>query len=195
VINSRQNIYSDHFAAEGKRMKTKVTTLGNLGGLKLLARPSALPALLLLWAGLSLLGLWLIQLPLAGALVGGLAAALLHNVSELWHQLGHAAAARSTGHPMSGVLFWGFLATSLYPNDEGRLPAGVHVRRALGGPLASLLLALLAGLIALALRPWQSVVDWLAVFLALDNFLVFTLGALAPLGFTDGSTLLHWLKK
>jgi hypothetical protein len=32
----------------------------------------------------------------------------------------------------------------------------------------------------------------LLVFFFLDNLLVFTIGSLLPLGFTDGSTLLAW---
>jgi hypothetical protein len=32
----------------------------------------------------------------------------------------------------------------------------------------------------------------LVIFTFIDNLLVFTAGALLPLGFTDGSTLLHW---
>ena len=36
---------------------------------------------------------------------------------------------------------------------------------------------------------------WLGLFFLFDNLLVFTLGALLPLGFTDGSTLLHWRNK
>jgi hypothetical protein len=69
------------------------------------------------------------------------------------------------------------------------------VRRALGGPVASLLLSVIAAVIALALRPLGGVYWWVALFFFLDNLLVLTLGALVPLGFTDGSTLLHWWGK
>ncbi len=34
-----------------------------------------------------------------------------------------------------------------------------------------------------------------ALFFFLDNLLVLTLGALLPLGFTDGSTILRWRAK
>ena len=50
-----------------------------------------------------------------------------------------------------------------------------------------------AWLVALRRRgglPW-----WLAAFVVADNLLVFTLGALMPLGFSDGSTLLRWRGK
>ena len=173
----------------------RVFHIGRLGSLEISARPSVLPAFLLLWAVLSALGLWVLHLPPSIALVGGLSAAFLHYISALWHQFCHSFAARLTGHPMTGVQFWGALSTSIYPENEGILPAAVHVRRALGGPAGSLALSVLAGILSLALRPVDGVRMWEAVFLFIDNLLVFTIGALLPLGFTDGSTLLHWLRR
>ena len=35
----------------------------------------------------------------------------------------------------------------------------------------------------------------LAIFLFVENLLVFTLQAFIPLGFNDGSTLWHWLRR
>jgi hypothetical protein len=119
----------------------------------------------------------------------GLAAALLHWLSEAWHQTGHAWAARRSGHPMTGVVFWAVLGTSLYPADEGDLPDAVHVRRALGGPLFSLGLTIVAGGLVLALRPGGGLARWIALFTAVENLLVFTLQAAVPLGFNDGTVL------
>jgi hypothetical protein len=96
---------------------------------------------------------------------------------------------------MIGIQLWWVLSASIYPRDEGSLPAAVHIRRALGGPVASLLLTVIAALIALALRPLGGVYWWVALFFFLDNLLVLTLGAFVPLGFTDGSTLLYWWGK
>lgn len=84
------------------------------------------------------------------------------------------------------------LASSRYPRDEPELPAEIHIRRALGGPTASFLLALVVGTIAFMQRDNGGMVWWLAVFLALDNLLIFTIGALLPLSFTDGGTLVYW---
>lgn len=131
----------------------------------------------------------------AAAILGGLFAVLLHWGSDIVHQLGHARAARVTGHPMIGIRLWGVLSASVYPSDEGSLPASVHVRRALGGAPASLLLAVIAAGIALALRPLGGVYWWVALYFFLDNLLVLGIGSLLPLGFTDGSTLLHWWGK
>jgi hypothetical protein len=170
----------------------KIYPLGRLAGLDLSARASTLPAFILIWILSGLAAFFLLDLPIASAILGGLLAALLHYASELWHQLGHAAAARSQGHPMSGIQYWGPLSTSLYPKQEGRLPAAVHIRRALGGPVASFLLAIVSGILAWILRSTGGLAWWLAVFIFLDNLLVLSLGALLPLGFNDGSTLLYW---
>ena len=169
--------------------------LGHFIGLRVSARRSALLGLLILWLILGIIGGWVLKLPLMQAAFGWLLAALLHYASEFWHNLGHAASSRRTGNPMVGVLYWGFLATSLYPKDEGELPRNVHLRRAIGGPIASLLLTMVMGAAALALQAVGGVVWYLVVFVFLDNLLVFTLGAILPLGFTDGSTILYWLRQ
>jgi len=174
---------------------SKIYPLGRLAGLKLSARQSVIPAFIALWLGLALLGIFVIRLPVLGAILGGFFAALLHFLAEFVHQYGHATAARLTGYPMSGILFWGPLATSLYPPKERKLAPEIHIRRALGGPIASFLLALAAGLLAVTLRTGGGTVWWVALFFFLDNLLVFTLGSFLPLGFNDGSTLLYWSKK
>ena len=120
----------------------------------------------------------------------GLAAMILHWIAVLLHQAGHATAARSTGYPMSGIRLWGVLGSSLYSPSEPALPPLVHFRRAMGGPLFSLLVTLLA-LVPLLLLHSETWAWWLVLFFLLDNLLVFTLGSFLPLGFTDGSTLLN----
>lgn len=168
--------------------------LGTAFGLAVAARPTAVFASLGLWALLSLGAAALLRLPAAQAVVGGLLATLLHWLGELWHQLGHARAARQTGYPMSGVLFHWLIGLSQYPADEPPLPAEVHIRRALGGPKANLLLAVPVGLLAWLL-PGGRLPFYLALLFFLENAFVFGLGAFLPLGFTDGSTLLRWHKK
>lgn len=170
----------------------KELRLGTLAGLQVSAAPSMIFAWILLWGVLAALAGGVLRLPPVSAVLAGLAGVVCHYVAALVHQLGHAWAARRAGHPMRGVRLWGLLGTSLYPEDEGELPAAVHVRRALGGPAFSLSLTLLAAVLALLARPFSDLAAWALAYLALDSFLVFTLGALAPLGFTDGSTLLRW---
>jgi hypothetical protein len=169
--------------------------LGRVASLRLTADWSAIVGSILLWvllSGIAALGL---SVSPGAAVVGGLVAVLLHWASDIFHQLGHARAARATGHPMIGIRLWWVLSASIYPSEEGSLPAAVHIRRALGGPVASLLLTVIAAVIVLTFRPLGGVYWWVALFFFLDNLLVLTLGAFVPLGFTDGSTLLHWWGK
>jgi hypothetical protein len=169
--------------------------VGRVAGLRLTADLSAIISSVLLWLLLSGIAIVSLGVPPAAAIIAGLVAVLLHWGSDIVHQLGHARAAGATGHPMIGIRLWGVLSASVYPSDEESLPASVHIRRALGGAPASLLLTAILAAIALALRSLGGVYWWIALFLFLDNLLVFTLGALLPLGFTDGSTLLHWWGK
>jgi hypothetical protein len=171
--------------------------LGTLADLRLSAVPFALVGSILLLVSLSGIAMGVLHAPVGEAIAGSLLAVLLHWVATLVHHLGHAWAARRTGYPMSGIRFgmWGLLATSLYPPDEPSLPANIHIRRALGGPLGSLLFSLVALGIALVFRTVNESLGWAGTFFFLDNLLVFTLGPFVPLGFTDGSTLLQWWGK
>lgn len=171
---------------------SKSYRLGDVAGLRIVAEQSTLYASGVLWILLGAAGFFLLDLSPVGAIVGGLAAVALHWLAGLVHHLGHAWAARRTGFPMSGIHCRLLLCASRYPRHEPMLPAGVHIRRALGGPLFSVALALAAGAAAILLPAEGGLLWYAAVFLALDSFLVFTAGALLPLGFTDGSTLLEW---
>jgi hypothetical protein len=91
---------------------------------------------------------------------------------------------------MDGMLFDWVLARSLYPRDEPELSSKIHIRRALGGPIGNMALALFAGIVTWALYPFGGLMYWFAMFLFLENLFVFSLGAMLPLGFTDGSELL-----
>jgi hypothetical protein len=167
--------------------------LGRLAGLRLSADTSAVIGSLLLWLVFSLVAYFLLNRSLFIAIIAGLIALILHWIGEIWHQLGHAWAARRSGHPMMGINMWGVLSSSIYPLDEEELPKSVHIQRALGGPIISLLLSAVA-VFPLLFISVGSTAWWLAVFFLADNLLVFGLGALLPLGFTDGSTLLRLLK-
>lgn len=143
----------------------------------------------------TLIGRLVFGRPTGRALAGGLALTGLHWFSEVWHNVGHATAARQTGHPMEGIRlgYLGVLGTAIYPEDEPELPAHVHLRRAAGGPIGSAVLTGIAGVLSLLTAGMR--VGWVPVVFFLDNLLVFTLGALLPLGFTDGSTIYRWMGK
>jgi hypothetical protein len=158
---------------------------------KITARPSAILASIALWTVATEVATVFFHASLAAGILQGLIVVLLHWLADLLHQAGHAIAARSTGYPMSGLRLWFLLSSGLYPLDEPELPARTHVRRALGGPIMSLIVSIIAGGIALLMLNAGSPYTWIAVFAFLDNLLIFTLGAFVPLNFTDGGTLLR----
>lgn len=146
---------------------------------------------------LFLLGLawvWL-PLPTGARLVFTAVAFCLHWASELTHQLGHAWVAKRLGYPMERIRAWYLLAAGLYPANEPALPAETHIKRALGGPVTSLLLGLAGSVVALGLRPLGGLAYYLALFFTFENLFFFCLGSLLPLPFTDGGTLRYWWPK
>lgn len=173
----------------------KTLHLGRLFGLNIAIHPTTWPAFAVLWLVLALAGYYGLGLSGGEAALAGLACTLLHFFGELWHNFGHAVAARRTGYPMSGVLFWTALAASRYPKDEPELSARIHITRALGGPLSSGLLALVLGLLVPVFSGLPAAPRMAAVFFFIDNLLVLTIGALIPLGFNDGGTLVRWWGK
>jgi Zn-dependent protease len=166
--------------------------LGRLAGLQLSALPSAVISAIGLWTLLTMLAAVVSPLPIGTAILGGLIAAVLHYMSETLHQLGHAFAAKRAGYPMTGIRFWFVLGASVYPPDEPVLPGRIHIQRALGGPIVSMLVGVIAGAIAAITT---GLPGWLIAFFAFDSLVVMGLGAFVPLGFTDGSTIITWWGK
>ncbi|MFP4321025.1 MAG: hypothetical protein ACLFTK_01080 [Anaerolineales bacterium] len=177
-------------------MLKKTTELGTFYGVRVYAHPSVIPASV---------GLAVVSALIAGALgagiilaiLGAVVAVLLHWVNAMVHQIGHSTAARLTGYPMHHATMYMILETSVYPRDEPELPAAVHRRRALGGPLANLLWALVWMIPSLVLFFGVGAAAWPLYFMVLESVFVFCLAAFVPLHMigleTDGSTLLkHW---
>ena len=177
-----------------QEVSTNELDLGHIASLRLTASNSALIGSGILWFVLALLIVAVLRLSSIEGISLGLFGVVLHWIGDVVHQLGHARAARASGHRMAGIRLWWVLSSSIYPADEPRLPAKVHIRRALGGPIVSFVLSVVSGLLLLLL-PTGSLFWWPVLFFAADNLLVFTLGSLLPLGFTDGTTILNWLRE
>ena len=154
-------------------------------------------ASIILWGVLVLIGLFGLRLSLREGILFGIGGMLIHWVSNLFHHLGHIIAAHSTGYPMSGLRIGthgSFLGTDVYPENEPALPLRTHVRRALGGPITSLLLSTVFGVMTYALsRGAHSVGYWLAGFGLAENFLFYFAQAILPLGFNDGAVVWRYL--
>ncbi|MGB8646628.1 MAG: hypothetical protein WCF84_15415 [Anaerolineae bacterium] len=171
--------------------------LGQVAGLAISLEPTGIIATLALIAILTTIGLALLGFSPLEAVAFGLISTLLHWLGESLHQLGHAQAARQTGYPMTGVRYGtlGLLSAALYPRDEPPLPGALHIHRALGGPKWSAVMALIAALLTAVLWNTTPLLRAIALLFFVEALFVFTLGALLPLGFTDGSTILKWRGK
>ncbi len=169
--------------------------LGKVLGLKITAETSAFVAAFVLWAILAVIGKTFFALTGPDVVVGGGLLVLLHYGSGFVHQFGHAIAAAQTKYEMTGMHYWLLLTRSIYPPNEPRLSGKVHIQRAKGGPIASGILSGVLGVLGLLLIPVGGLVLEMVVFLFLDNFVVFTLGAFLPLPFTDGGTFKEWRGK
>ncbi len=179
-------------------MKENERAFGSLFGLKLTVIPPFVLGSLGIFSILEVIALVFVKMHFADALAFGALGVLTHWLGDVFHNFGHAIAARSTGHPMQGMRFgvYGIFAGAIYPPDEPALPGPIHVRRALGGPILSALIGLL--LLWLALRPGasaHSVLYSVLLFALIEHFAVFSFGALLPLPFNDGGTLKTWLGK
>lgn len=166
--------------------------LGKIAGVEIWFRLNSLLLSGLLWLIFSIGARFWLNFSLGQAVLGGGTAVLIHWLSDTVHHLGHALAAKRVGYPMQKIISWYLLMSSVYPKDEPPLHATIHIRRALGGPIASLLLALAIGALLLILPKDGSMIHALASFAFWENSVVLFLGAFLPLGFTDGSTLLTW---
>lgn len=174
----------------------KSLNLGSISGVEIIVLPVALIVSLVLWAVLSVIAFAALGMAPGLALLVGLVVMLLHWSSELVHHIGHANAARRTGYPMQSIKLggiYGSLALSVYPSDEPELADAIHMRRALGGPIASFLPMVVFGALALFLRGplW-----WAAIFLFAENF-IFTFQVFLPMGKlldNDGNMLYRWLR-
>jgi hypothetical protein len=167
---------------------------GNLFGIQIDILPLTFVGVFALWFGFSLIAFFCVRIPFYESSLIGLFAAFLHYIFEFIHTLGHAYAAKRTGYPMTGIVFGmlAIFAKTLYPRDEPDLPAKIHIRRALGGPIISGFLAIIFYLI---FPIWRGNWSWLGLFALLENIFVFTLQVFLPLGFNDGSTILNNLRK
>lgn len=127
--------------------------IGKVLGLRITAETSAFVAGFVLWAILAVIGKEFLALTGPDVVLGGGLLVLLHYGSEFVHQFGHALAAAQTKYEMTGIHYWLLLSRSIYPPDEPRLPAKLHIKRAMGGPIASGVLSGILGVLTLLLIP------------------------------------------
>lgn len=147
----------------------------------------------------TILALFFTDLTPLDALIAGILATVIHWLSDFFHQYGHFFAAKMVGKPSIGLRTWWVLGTTRYPQDEGELLPQTHIRRAIGGPMMSLIVLILFLLLGAFFWSMGGMLQFLIAWGIFINLAVFTVGALIPLtigGFnTDGATLLEQWRK
>jgi hypothetical protein len=171
----------------------KSTHIGSLFGLQISFTPLIFLGIAGIWVALSLVGYFAFDIALGESIFLGFIATILHYVLELIHSLGHAFVAKQVGYPMTEIRFgvYGIYAQTIYPKDEPELDSSIHIRRALGGPIANLILSVI---LFFTLPLWTGNWYWVGMFVFLDN-LIYVVQVFIPLGFNDASTILNELRK
>lgn len=141
---------------------------------------------------------FLTEFSLTEILLISILATVLHWFSDLLHQYGHATISKWVGYPMQEWFLWWILVRPRYPKDEPELAPLIHILRALGGPIASAGVALIAAFLMKWLVPLGGLIAFLARWFFWENLLAFTVAALFPPIYfrsfnTDGGSILHWL--
>ena len=167
--------------------------LGKLFGLQMSFTPLVFIGITGIWIILSLVSYFAFDISLSESIFLGFIATLLHYVLELIHSLGHAFVAKQVGYPMTEIRFgvYGIYAQTIYPKDEPELDSSIHIRRALGGPIANLILSII---LFFTLPLWAGNWYWVGMFVFLDN-LIYVVQVFIPLGFNEASTILNELKR
>lgn len=148
-----------------------------------------LPLLILLWGGVTWLGLsWHPERGFWQGLLIGLISTLLLLVVDFGHALAHIFSARYAGAPMDELLISGDMPRTLYHNND--VAPNIHRLRALGGPIFNLA-GLLLSLAIFQIASGRSVArEWMGWSAAGHGLLLVM--SLMPLPMVDGGTLLKW---
>ncbi len=147
--------------------------------------PTALASVVNAWG----LGLWFSRKqPGLRQLRTGLLAALNYVAMDFIHFGGHIISSRLASAPMNEVRVKFPLPNSYYRKED--VSPEQHQLRAIGGPIASALTALVALPLWLLSRPGSLLRDVFSIA-AIANGAI-ALGSLFPLPFIDGGSLLKW---
>lgn len=120
-------------------------------------------------------------------LMAALLATLGYYLCLAIHHTGHYLAGLYAGYPFERLHLYWAIARDVYPPNEPPLAANIHLRRALGGPAASILAALACLLLAL-ISP-GGILRFVFLSGLWANLLIFTLGALIPAFGLDGDVI------
>ena len=144
-------------------------------------RQSAVYGSLIIMIVLTIAAIAFTNLTILDAIITGIIGMLLHWLGDLVHQYGHFFAAKQLKYPSTGIVLWWVLSTTLYPKNEDVPSPLIHMRRAIGGPIAGFILAVVFTIISvLWLLNYSEFSRFIAIWGLLDYWGVFTIGALFP---------------
>jgi Zn-dependent protease len=120
--------------------------------------------------------------PIGMKLLVGVGYGALIYLAEIVHTIGHTVSGRAVGAPMTANILTATLHSNEYAADRTAVARHVHIGRAIGGPLANLVVGLLAAAaLAQVASPWIR-------FFSQVNLLVGA-AALLPIPTIDGSVI------
>ena len=167
----------------------RAQTLVTIWGTPVKVEPVFLSNLTMLWVGLTLLGRYLHpERSVWGSALLGLSIMVLLLVADLGHAFAHILSARFAEAPMDEVLISAGMPRTLYFDND--VPPAAHRKRALGGPIFSVLgvlLSLLVYILALSGTLARELSGW-----SLLGHGLILLGSLIPLPIVDGGSILKW---
>lgn len=131
------------------------------------------------------------QRSLGEALVVGWLYWLVLLTPDATHIGGHAISARKAGAPMDAVYVPLGMPRTIYYNNT--VPPATHMRRALGGPVASIL-GFVVGSLLYRLASPESLSRELSGLAVAGHGLIGA-GSLLPIPGVDGATILHWWRR
>jgi len=165
------------------------TTLYRFNGVPVVAQASFWPDLILLTGLLTWLAgrrhpslNWLQRLGV------GLLAMFVALPADVGHAMAHTISAHFAGAPMDEILLSSGMPRTLYKNNN--VPPQTHILRSLGGPIFSLICAMLS-MLWWRLSPHGSLSHDLAEA-SLAGHSMILLGSIAPVPVVDGGTILKW---
>lgn len=172
----------------------------NFLGMRTTFTLSALVGSVVLLIIMTMAALFLTELTLLNAIIAAIGATLIHWINETIHLYGHFLAAKRVGYPSTGAKLWAVVGMICYPEDEVELPAQTHIKRAIGGPILSLVVSILFAILAVLLWSNTGILRFLLGYAVFGNFALLAIGPfLLPIRTsfleTDGGTILHWMKK
>jgi hypothetical protein len=162
---------------------------GRIFGTPVKVKFSVLPIIIILWGGLTWLGLyWHPERGFWRDLLIGFVTAIVLLVVEFGHPFAHIFSARYAKAPIDEILISGDMPRTLYWNND--VSPNAHRLRAMGGPIYNIL-GLLLSLGVYVVMPDNSLARELAAWSAGGHGLLFLM-SMMPLPMVDGGAILKW---